>query len=260
MAWLDHKYGNRVHILNDLTTNTWLTELSSSSTKQPRLNTLIELLYHQLLVQVLNQKFPANEVVKPTRMALAHPKEGHVRTQILESDTRAITVNLARAGTWPSHLCYSLLNNILNSDQVRQDHIFAARKANCLNRVTGTELGPHKIGGDQNNAFVLFPDPMGATGHTLVAAIDHYKKNIAGVAKRYIAMHLIVTPEYLKNVLTAHQDLDIFALRIDRGLSNEKVLKTIPGEMWDLEKGLNSHDYIVPGAGGLGELLNNSFV
>ena len=26
------------------------------------------------------------------------------------------------------------------------------------------------------------------------------------------------------------------------------------------EKGLNDHQYIVPGAGGLGELLNNSFV
>jgi uracil phosphoribosyltransferase len=80
------------------------------------------------------------------------------------------------------------------------------------------------------------------------------------VAKRYIAIHLIVTPEYLKNVLSAHEDVDIFALRVDRGLSDEKVLKTIPGEMWELEKGLNSHDYIVPGAGGLGELLNNSFV
>lgn len=260
MAWLEHKYGNRVHILDDVLTNTWLTELCMAQTKQPRLNTLIEFLYHQLLVQVLNHIFPRIQVVKPTRMAQAHPKESLLKTQIINSETRVIVVNLARAGTWPSHLCYSLLNDILNPDLVRQDHIFAARKANSLNQVTGTEFEAHKIGGDQENAFVMFPDPMGATGHTLVAAIDHYKKNISGQAKRYIAMHLIVTPEYLRNILTSHNDVEIFALRVDRGLSDEKVLNCTPGEMWDQEKGLNSHDYIVPGAGGLGELLNNSFV
>jgi uracil phosphoribosyltransferase len=260
MAWLEHKYGNRVHILDDLLTNTWLTELCEPQTRQPRLNTLVEFLYHQILVQVLNHIFPSSMVTKPTRMSVAHPEEGRVTSHIIDPETRAITVNLARAGTWPSHLCYSLLNDILNPDQVRQDHIFAARKSNSLNQVTGTDLGAHKIGGDQNGAFVMFPDPMGATGHTLIAAIDYYKKNIPGVAKRYIAMHLIITPEYLKNVLSAHKDVEIFALRVDRGLSDEKVLKSIPGEMWELEKGLNSHDYIVPGAGGLGELLNNSFV
>jgi len=36
-------------------------------------------------------------------------------------------------------------------------------------------------------------------------------------------------------------------------------LATIPGERWDEEKGLNERHYIVPGAGGLGEIINNSF-
>lgn len=260
MTWLDHHYGPRVHILDSKPTNTWLTQLCSPSTKQPRLNILVELLYQQLLIEVLNQSFPYKNIVLPTRMASQHPDAGLLSSQILDAQTRVIVVNLARAGTWPSHLCYSLLNDILNPDLVRQDHIFASRKANSFNQVTGTEFGAHKIGGDQDQAYVMFPDPMGATGHTLAAAIEYYKKMIEGKAKRYLAMHLIVTPEYLKNVLTSHDDVEIFALRVDRGLSDQKVLQSPPGLFWDQEKGLNDHDYIVPGAGGLGELLNNSFV
>jgi uracil phosphoribosyltransferase len=37
-------------------------------------------------------------------------------------------------------------------------------------------------------------------------------------------------------------------------------LQTVPGELWGEERGLDDHHYIVPGAGGLGEVLNNSFV
>jgi uracil phosphoribosyltransferase len=73
-------------------------------------------------------------------------------------------------------------------------------------------------------------------------------------------MHLIVTPEYLKNVLRAHPDTVVYALRLDRGLSPDDVLQTAPGTRWDEEKGLDDHQYIVPGAGGVGEILNNAWV
>jgi uracil phosphoribosyltransferase len=71
---------------------------------------------------------------------------------------------------------------------------------------------------------------------------------------------LIVTPEYLKRVTTQHKDLIIYAVRVDRGLSNPAVLKTEPGLKWDQERGLDDTQYIVPGGGGFGEILNNSFV
>jgi uracil phosphoribosyltransferase len=74
-----------------------------------------------------------------------------------------------------------------------------------------------------------------------------------------IAMHLIVTPEYLMNVTKNCPDLNIFAIRLDRGLSPENILNEDPGKFWTMEKGLNDHQYIVPGAGGLGEILNNSY-
>lgn len=259
MSFLKHHYGPNVYVLNDLLLTSWLTELCQAKTKQPRLNQLIEHLYKGLLQKVLSHQFPSQSVCVPTRMGAFH-KEALLHTDILNTETRAITVNLARAGTWPSHLCYELLNDILNPDLIRQDHIFAARIANSQEQVTGTELGAHKIGGDQEGAFVLFPDPMGATGHTLCSALDFYKTQIKGKAIQYIALHLIVTPEYLKNVTAQHPDLHIFTLRVDRGLSDSEILKSPLGLHWDKEKGLNNKDYIVPGAGGLGELLNNSFV
>jgi uracil phosphoribosyltransferase len=73
-------------------------------------------------------------------------------------------------------------------------------------------------------------------------------------------MHLIVTPEYLKNVLDAHPDTEIYALRLDRGLSAPEILQIVPGTRWTEERGLDDHQYIVPGAGGVGEILNNAWV
>ncbi|NQZ19702.1 MAG: uracil phosphoribosyltransferase, partial [Bdellovibrionales bacterium] len=70
----------------------------------------------------------------------------------------------------------------------------------------------------------------------------------------------IVTPEFIKKVIETHPDVHIYAVRVDRGFSSEEALKATPGQLWDREKGLNENDYIVPGAGGVGELINNSFV
>ena len=53
--------------------------------------------------------------------------------------------------------------------------------------------------------------------------------------------------------------VEIYAVRLDRGLSSPEVMQSQLGEQWEQEKGLNEVDYIIPGAGGLGELLNNSY-
>ena len=45
----------------------------------------------------------------------------------------------------------------------------------------------------------------------------------------------------------------------DRGLSTPEALAERPGTLWAEERGLNESGYIVPGAGGLGEVLNNSW-
>jgi uracil phosphoribosyltransferase len=99
---------------------------------------------------------------------------------------------------------------------------------------------------------------MGATGSTIVEAIDFYKSR--GKAYKYIALHCIITPEYLRTVRAKHPDLVVYSVRLDRGLSPADVLASTPGLHWDLERGLNNKHYIVPGGGGFGEIINNAYV
>ena len=101
---------------------------------------------------------------------------------------------------------------------------------------------------------------MGATGGSICAAVDIYKGEGMDPPNKTILLNLIVTPQYLKKVTTAHPDAIVYAARLDRGLSDPEVLKTVPGERWDEENGLNELQYIVPGGGGFGEIMNNAYV
>ncbi len=254
-----HHYGPNVHLLQSPSLEGWLARLCSPETVQPQINHLILRLYQNMIRFAIDQELPREKFRVPTRMTETHPQVMLEGTRIVPQ-TRAISVNLARAGTYPSHLCYEALHDYLEPSLIRQDHIFASRVTDSENHVIGTEFGSSKIGGGQDQAHVFFPDPMGATGNTLVSAVEHYKAQVPGKAAAYLALHLIVTPEYLKRVMTAHPDLKIYALRLDRGLSSEAVLKTSLGAQWEQERGLNDSDYIVPGGGGFGEIMNNSFV
>lgn len=259
LSEIEHRYGTNVHILDDPCMSSWLAQLCSPDTFQPQINSLVEYLYADLVKTALNAEFPRRPVRMPTRMTAVHP-DSLLEAELLDNRTRVVSVNLARAGTFPSHVCYNLLNNVLDPRLIRQDHILASRSIDAKEKVTGTTLGGTKIGGDVQGAVVIFPDPMGATGNTINSALHHYKNVVEGDASKYLALHLIVTPEYLKNVLAAHPDLVIYAVRLDRGLSSAEILKTLPGTHWAQERGLNDKHYIVPGGGGFGEIMNNSFV
>lgn len=256
---MKHHYGDHVHFFDHPHLLGLLARLCQPKTYQPEINHLINYLYSQLLDETVKNFFPNESVTLPTRMHQDHP-DVLLQTHQIQTDTRAVCINLARAGTFPSHICYEKLHLFLKPENIRQDHIFAARAVNSDNQVTKTELDGFKIGGDVNQCFVLIPDPMGATGNTILSTINHYKENVPGKPLRFIAMHLIVTPEYLKTVTQTHPDITIVAIRLDRGLSNPKILSTEPGMHWSEEKGLNAKDYIVPGGGGFGEIMNNSFV
>lgn len=253
----EHRYGKNVHLLSNPFLNDHLARLCSENTFQPVINELVTTIYSSLLQIVVNHEFPRAKSTVRTRMVSAHP-EAEFETECLAANTPVVSVNLARAGTLPSHVCYSHLNYFMNPKTTRQDHISIARQTGTNEKVTGSEVTGHKIGGTIDNAIVLFPDPMGATGSTIIEAVDLYKPH--GKPLKTIAIHCIVTPEYLKKVTAACPDLKIYAIRLDRGLSSEKVLKSIPGTYWSEEKGLNPKDYIVPGGGGFGEVLNNAYV
>lgn len=255
----NHHYGPQFHLIDNVYLESLLTRLCIAETHQPEINRLVEKLYQGLIQTAINSLFPKKIQNFKTRMSEMHP-EIDLRAQVFLRETKAVCVNLARAGTFPSHICYDFLHSVLPAKNLRQDHIFAARLTNNAQQVTGTHLSSYKIGGDVQKSYVIFPDPMGATGGTLTSAIDYYEKEITGPAEAFIALHLIVTPEYLKKVLNHSSKVQVFALRVDRGLSPVEVLKSPLGLYWEQEKGLNDKQYIVPGAGGLGELLNNSFV
>lgn len=256
---LAHHYGSNIHIVSHLYLSSLLADLSRPECHQPKINHLIHFLYSQMLGLVVSKEFPEESVLWATRMTESHP-ECRLNAQIISQKQKVVVVNLARAGTLPSHICYETLNYLLPPSNVRQDHIMAARQVDERQQVIGSQFGASKIGGDINDVILLFPDPMGATGSTLVAAVDHYKRSVQGKPKKFIALHLIITPEYLRNIQKSCPELQVYALRLDRGLSQPQVLKSVPGTYWEQERGLNEKDYIVPGAGGLGEILNNSYV
>lgn len=257
LSQLEHHYGPRVHLLSDPFLLSTLARLCAESTTQPAINELITTIYSSMLSIVVNEEFPRHVAAVRTRMAQAHPAEGVFEGQVINPETPVVSVNLARAGTLPSHICYSALNYLMEPRQVRQDHISIARTTDAQEQVTGSLVSGHKIGGPVDGAIVLFPDPMGATGATICEAVDLFKQK--GQALKYVALHCIVTPEYLRTLRDRHPDVIVYAVRLDRGLSPKGVLEATPGAFWDREKGLNQKQYIVPGGGGFGEIMNNAY-
>lgn len=253
----EHRYGPNIHLVSQPFLFSHLARLCAEGTQQPVINELVTTIYSSLLEIVVNREFSTRRAAIRTRMANIHP-EAVIQGPIIDPEIPVVSVNLARAGTLPSHVCYTALNYFMNPTQVRQDHISIGRTVDERDQVTGSHVSGHKIGGKTDGAVVLFPDPMGATGGTICQAIDLYKER--GKAGKYIALHCIVTPEYLKKVQASHPDLVVYAIRLDRGLSEPEVLDTVPGTWWDRERGLNERHYIVPGGGGFGEIMNNAYV
>ena len=147
---------------------------------------------------------------------------------------------------------------VAHEADVRLDHLNIARTADESGCANGADLSGSKVGGSVEGSVLLLPDPMGATGATTICALSHYFEHYGRPAK-IIAMPMICTPEYLRAVLDFDEEIVVYAGRLDRGLSAGDVLEAVPGERWAEEVGLDDTNYIVPGAGGVAELLNNSW-
>jgi len=63
----------------------------------------------------------------------------------------------------------------------------------------------------------------------------------------------------LKKFRSAHPDVIIYALRLDRGPVIPKVLRRCPVKAGTMNAGLNDHTTLCQGRR-LGEIMNNSFV
>ena len=257
---LQHQYGPRVHILSEPYPMSMLTRLCAEPTVQPQINDLVCALYDWLLAEVSSRFLTTKPVEVPTRMARLHPAEAVYRGECIDRAQQVVVVDIARAGILPSHRMYHGLHQIIDADGLRQDHIVSSRATNAEHQVVGVQMDASKIGGPVAGATVLIPDPMAATGSSLSAVIRRYHGLQGGPPRRVVAVHLIVTPEYLMRVTQEFPELDVVAIRLDRGLSPGHVLETEPGARWSDEVGLNGTQYIVPGAGGVGEVMNNAWV
>jgi uracil phosphoribosyltransferase len=253
-----HEYGANVHIQRVPHALTQLARLCSPEVGQPQFNRLLSSLYRQLLRTVVNMEFPRTEAQIPSRMQTSTDR-GTYHGEIVDPETPVVTVDIARGGIVPSGVCFEQLNRILEPEQVRQDHLFMSRVKDGGGAVTGAEISGDKVGGSVNDQFVLFPDPMGATGSSMSGAVEYYKEEVEGEPAELITVNLIITPEFIRRIREDHPEAKIYALRLDRGTSPDDVLDTIPGERWSEESGLDDNDYIVPGGGGFGELMNNAW-
>ncbi len=250
-------YGPRVHILDSPSLATLVARLSAPDIRQPELTGVLRQVYAALFLAAADAELARTSAAIPTRMAEAHPDDGVWRGTILDPDQRVTFVDVIRAGLVPSQVCYELCASLLPDEGLRIDHLNMARISDETGRVTGVDLSGSKVGGSIEGHTLVLPDPMGATGSTTLRALDHYAERY-GRSARTIAIPMIATPEYLRAVLEV-EDLVVYTARLDRGLSAPDVLDEHPGARWDEERGLNDMSYIVPGAGGLGEVLNNSW-
>jgi len=256
---IEHRYGDKTHILDDPLALTLLAKLCARETTQPEINRLVAALYRQMVCTIIAAEMPTTRVAIPTRM-IEHTPRAIWQGKIVDPRVRVAVICVARAGIFPSQVCYDFLNEILDPSGVRQDHMLMARTTDSDGHISGAAIQGAKIGGGVEGVTLLIPDPMGATGTTINAVLEHYREHVGGRPAHVITLNLIITPEYVRRLRAEWPETIIYAYRLDRGLSPDDVLASVPGEHPDRERGLNEHGYIVPGGGGFGELMNNAFV
>lgn len=256
---LSHGYGPRLHVLDEPALLSVLARLGSPATSTAEVAHLVRAAYARLLHAVLDARFPTQQVEVPTRMVATEPRAIY-RGHALCRRTRLVICAVVRAGILPAQTCYELACEMLPPENVRIDFLNLSRETDEQGRVIGVRMDGSKIGGDVDDAVVLVPDPMGATGGTVCRAVDVYRGFSLRPPRAIVAMHLMCTPEATQRVLETSPGTEIWCGRFDRGLSDDDVLRTAPGTHPARERGLNDVQYVVPGAGGLGELLTNSWV
>lgn len=257
---IEHEYGDNVHIISSPFLMTLLAKVCAKTTTQPQANIIFTELYINLLNMVMNHEFPRKTASIPSRM-IDQTEHGCYNGQIINPNTQVAIASVARAGILPSQIIFDRLNMLMNPEGVRLDCFFVARATDDDQKVTGANVASSKIGGPLENHILLLPDPMGATGSSILQTLDTYREEgVKDVPLKKIAIHMIVTPEYLLNLKNNDPDVIVYTVRLDRGLSSPEVLQTKPGTRWTEERGLNDIHYIVPGGGGIGEVMTNSWV
>ena len=131
-------------------------------------------------------------------------------------------VSILRAGN-------GLLEGMLDLlPSARVGHVGIYRDPDTLNAIEYY----YKVPQDIDDRLVIVVDPMLATAHSGIAAVDRLKQ---GGAKKMKFVCLLAAPEGVSAFTTAHPDVPLYTASIDRQL--------------------NEHGYILPGLGDAGDRL-----
>ena len=131
-------------------------------------------------------------------------------------------VSILRAGN-------GLLEGMLDLlPSARVGHVGIYRAPDTLNAIEYY----YKVPQDIDDRLVIVVDPMLATAHSGIAAVDRLKQ---GGAKKMKFVCLLAAPEGVSAFTTAHPDVPLYTAAIDRQL--------------------NEHGYILPGLGDAGDRL-----
>jgi len=212
-----------------------LAELGQPSVYQPRISQLITALYGNMFGTIADSELEQTSVAVKTRIA-AKDRRGVWKGRAFKKSQKIVVADVIRAGIQPAHQFYLKLTEILHPKSVRQDHIMSQR-IETTSGVEGSKLSGSKIGGSVRGAIVFIPDPMGATGGSIEEVISFYQKKY-GKPKRFVVVNLVITPQYIRRLQKIKAPLSVYAARLDKGLT-----KT---------------DFIYPGLGGVGEMINNT--
>src|SRR5207245_10981065 len=122
----EHRHGANVHSLADPLALTQLAKLCAKGTYQPEINTLVGVLYRDLLRVIVNAEFPRRATATATRMIDSTPN-AVFHGETVDPEVRAVTVNIARAGTLPPQITYACLNTLLGPRAVLHEPLRMAR-------------------------------------------------------------------------------------------------------------------------------------
>ena len=256
---LEHKYGPGVHLLADPYLLSLVAQIGSPETGTKAITPMVRSAYRRMCAEVLAREFPVIQDRVKTRMAATEPRAFYEGPRLCRN-TKLVVCSVIRAGILPAQTCYDVACEVLPPAHVRLDFLNLSRTTNADGKVSGVAVGGTKIGGPVHNAVVLIPDPMGATGGTVERVAKIYSELTGGPPRCIVAAHLMVTPEAILRLVPNTPGLEVYSARLDRGLSPPEVLETTPGTHPERERGLTDIHYIVPGAGGMGELLTNAWV
>lgn len=261
---ISHEYGRNVHVLNDNLLLLLLARMGHPDTDQYTARRLAAKAYELLMGHVVGWEFPHPPIEVPTRMQKVVGDYGFYRGPAANIEN-VVVVSIERAGAIPTDSIVDLLT-LATGGNIRRDSVTAERTTDAGGHVTGCKISGAKIGGPVEGATVIIPDVMAATGGTIEAVVELYtgkrlipgtRKRLDAPPKRIVAMHLIAAPEYLRTVPGKFSDVGIYVARVDRGLSEKWVLQERLGAVAPaFERGLTNNGYIVPGAGGMGEMLS----